>query len=87
MIVRSLGLLTLAVALMGAAPAPTPAPQPPKPARPSAQDIVAASPPAAWKAVDPNDIVVMTLADGNAVTYMLAPAYAPVHVANRNIER
>ena len=73
MIVRTIGLATVAMALMGVAPA--------KPG-PSPQEVIDASPSQAWKTIAPDDIVVMTLADGHVVTYQLAPAFAPVHVAN-----
>ncbi len=71
MIVRGICLAALAVALMGAAPAPSPSPQ----------DVIDQAPAAAWTAVSPDDLVVMTLADGHVVTYALAP-FSPVHVAN-----
>jgi peptidylprolyl isomerase len=71
MIVKGICLAALAVGLMGAAPAPSPAPQ----------DIIDQSPAAAWQTVAPDDLVVMTLADGHVVTYELAP-FSPVHVAN-----
>ncbi len=74
MIVRSVGLVALAVALMGAAPAP-------KPVHPSPQEVIDTSPAAAWKAINADDLVVMKLADGNVVTYQLS-FFAPVHVAN-----
>jgi peptidylprolyl isomerase len=65
-----MGLVALAMALMGAAAV-----------HPSPQDVIDHAPAAAWKTVPADDIVVMTLADGHAVTYELAP-FAPVHVAN-----
>ena len=71
MIVRGICLAALAAALMGAAPAPSPSPQ----------DIIDHAPAAAWTPVSPDDLVVMTLADGHVVTYALAP-FSPVHVAN-----
>jgi peptidylprolyl isomerase len=71
---RSLLLVTAAAAsLIGAAPAkdlPTP------------NDIVAKSPASAWKAISPDDLLVMDLANGGRVVIQLAPAFAPVHVAN-----
>ena len=68
------GLVVLGAMLMGAAPAPK--------APPSPQDILDAAPAGAWKAIDADDLVIMTLADGNSVVYQLAPRFAPVHVAN-----
>jgi len=44
-------------------------------------DIVAHSPASAWKAIDPDDLLVMNLAGGRVVI-QLAPQFAPVHVAN-----
>jgi len=71
---RSLLLVTAAAAsLIGAAPAkdlPTP------------NDIVAKSPASAWKAISPDDLLVMDLANGGRVVIQLAPDFAPVHVAN-----
>jgi peptidylprolyl isomerase len=70
---RSLLLATAAASLIGAAPAkdlPTP------------NDIVAKSPASAWKAISPDDLLVMDLANGGRVVIQLAPAFAPVHVAN-----
>src|SRR5690348_11602820 len=70
---RSLLLVTAAASLIGAAPAkdlPTP------------NDIVAKSPASAWKAISPDDLLVMDLANGGRVVIQLAPAFAPVHVAN-----
>jgi len=74
-IARGIGLMALAMALMGAAPVPTPA-------HPSPQEVIDAAPAATWKTVSADDLVVMTLADGHVVIYQLAPTFAPVHVAN-----
>ena len=79
MIVRSLSLMALAAGLMGMAPAPDKAPTK---ANPAPQDVIDTSPAQAWQTIPADDIVVMTLADGHVVTYQLAPAFAPVHVAN-----
>jgi peptidylprolyl isomerase len=70
---RSLLLVTAAASLIGAAPAkdlPTP------------NDIVAKSPASAWKAIPSEDLLVMDLANGGRIVIQLAPAFAPVHVAN-----
>ena len=49
-------------------------------------EIVAAAPPAAWRAIPADDLLVMDLKDGGRVVVQLAPAFAPVHVANiRNL--
>src|SRR5206468_5449698 len=67
-------LLPAAAALtIGAAPAnklPTP------------NDIIDAAPASAWKTIPPGDLLVMELRNGNRVVIQLAPAFAPVHVAN-----
>jgi peptidylprolyl isomerase len=70
---RSLLLVTAAAILVGAAPAKkllTP------------NDIVAAAPATAWKAIPADDLLVMDLADGGRIAIQLAPDFAPVHVAN-----
>src|SRR5690348_3930888 len=70
---RSLLLVGAAATLVGAAPAkdlPTP------------NDIVAKAPASAWKAIPPDDLLVMDLANSGRVVIQLAPAFAPVHVAN-----
>lgn len=65
---RRLALLAL---LLAAAPAPP---------RTSAE-VLAATTAADWRAVAPEAMLVMTLADGGRVVIELAPAFAPVHVA------
>ena len=70
---RSLLLVTAAALLIGAAPAKkllTP------------NDIVAAAPTSAWKTIPADDLLVMDLANGGRIVIQLAPAFAPVHVAN-----
>lgn len=70
---RSLLLVVGAALLVGAAPAKkllTP------------NDIVATAPASAWKTIPADDLVVMDLARGGRVVIQLAPAFAPVHVAN-----
>jgi peptidylprolyl isomerase len=69
---RSMLLLPLA-ALAAAAP-------PAKPVTPT--DVIAAAPPAAWRAIDPDDLLVIDLKTGGRIFVQLAPAFAPVHVAN-----
>ena len=62
-----------AAPLIGAAPAtklPTP------------NDIVAAAPASAWKTIAADDLLLMDLANGGRIVIQLAPAFAPVHVAN-----
>ena len=70
---RLILLATAAALLIGAAPAEkllTP------------NDIVAAAPASAWKAIPADDLMVMDLANGGRIVVQLAPAFAPVHVAN-----
>jgi peptidylprolyl isomerase len=61
------------VALIGAAP-------PSKPTTPS--ELVAAAPAAAWRTISPDELLVIDLKAGGRVVVQLAPAFAPVHVAN-----
>jgi len=49
---------------------------------PTPNDIVAAAPASAWKAIPADDLMIMDLANGGRVVVQLAPAFAPVHVAN-----
>ena len=70
---RTLLLAGAAVALIAAAP-------PAKPLTPS--EIVKAAPAAAWRAIDPEDLMVIDLKNGKQVIVQLAPQFAPVHVAN-----
>ena len=70
---RSLLLITASALLIGAAPAQkllTP------------NDIVKAAPESAWKTIPADDLMVMDLRNGGRVVIQLAPAFAPVHVAN-----
>jgi peptidylprolyl isomerase len=69
---RSIAALAL-LSLVAAAP-------PPKPKTPN--DIVAAAPRTDWKEVPAEDLVVFELSGGRKVVMQLAPAFAPVHVAN-----
>ena len=48
---------------------------------PTVQDLLAASTPADWRVPDPADILYLELASGRVVIE-LAPAFAPLHVAN-----
>src|SRR3954465_14871612 len=45
-------------------------------------DVIAHSAAADWRPIDPENLLVMDLADGGRVIIELAPAFAPVHVAN-----
>ena len=78
------GALTLfAITLAAAALAAAPAPVTPKPTVPiTPQQVIDGAPASAWRALPPEDMVVMRLAGGATVVLQLAPAFAPVHVAN-----
>ena len=65
----------LPLALFAAAAA-----EPPKKLTPN--DIVAAAPASAWRAIPADDLLILTLEGGGRVVIQLAPAFAPVHVAN-----
>jgi peptidylprolyl isomerase len=67
-------LLLISSALLIADAPPT------KPKTPT--EIAAAAPASAWRDVDPNDLLVLDLSNGGRVVIQLAPAFAPVHVAN-----
>jgi peptidylprolyl isomerase len=53
---------------------------PPKKLTPT--DIANAAPASAWRTIPADDLLVMTLEGGGRVVIQLAPAFAPVHVAN-----
>ncbi len=69
---RRLFLLST-VALLAAAP-------PAAPKTPT--DVIAASKPAEWKEIPADELMVIDLASGKRIVVQLAPAFAPVHVAN-----
>lgn len=54
----------------------------PAPKRPTPPDILAASKPAEWAAIPADELLVLDLQSGARVVIQLAPAFAPVHVAN-----
>ncbi|MDF1503815.1 peptidylprolyl isomerase [Roseisolibacter sp. H3M3-2] len=56
-------------------------PEPVRNATPPAR-VVAESAPADWREVPADELLVMELGDGGRVVIQLAPAFAPVHVAN-----
>lgn len=71
---RSLLLVTAAALVTGAAP-------PKKLLTPN--EIVAAAPAAAWRAIPADDLLMIDIAGNRGrVVIQLAPAFAPVHVAN-----
>lgn len=61
------------LALTAAAP-------PEKPKTPT--EIIAEAPASAWRTIPADDLLVMQLENGGRVVIQLAPAFAPVHVAN-----
>lgn len=70
---RSLLLVGAAALLIGAAPEA-------KLVTPG--EIVDQAPANAWKPIPPDDLLVMDLKSGGRIVIQLAPAFAPVHVAN-----
>jgi peptidylprolyl isomerase len=44
--------------------------------------VIEVAPAAAWRAVDPANLLVMELDDGSRIAIELAPDFAPIHVAN-----
>lgn len=69
---RSILLLALVMLMAGAPPA--------RPKTPA--DVIAAAPAAAWKTIAADDLLLVDLEDRGRVVIQLAPAFAPVHVAN-----
>jgi peptidylprolyl isomerase len=70
---RSILLLSAAALLAGAAPSK-------KPLTPN--DIVTHAPASVWKTIASDDLLVLDLASGGRVVVQLAPAFAPMHIAN-----
>ena len=66
----ALALAAPAIGQDAAAPPQTPA------------EVVAAAPAGAWRAIDPSDLLVIDFTGGGRTVIQLAPAFAPVHVAN-----
>jgi peptidylprolyl isomerase len=50
-------------------------------------EVIAHSTAADWRAIEPDNLLVMDLADGGRVVIELAPDFAPVHVANVRASR
>lgn len=82
----ALALLAACAAETGEAPEPSsrytfwrPAPVE---GAPEPSEVVANSHAADWRAVDPDNLLVVDLADGGRIVIELAPDFAPVHVAN-----
>lgn len=70
-------LLLPAFALTAAAPA-----QAPPPSAKTPSDVIAAARAEEWMAIPAAELLVLDLAPGKRVVIQLAPAFAPVHVAN-----
>ena len=73
----ALAALTLASLMTAANAAPRKAPTKKK----TAQEILAASPASDWRALDPDNTLLMELASGQVIIE-LAPRFAPAHAAN-----
>lgn len=76
-IAATAALFALAIATSASAQATDPPRQPPR----SSADIIATAPPEAWRDVSPDNLLVMTLPQGQALIE-LAPRFAPRHVDN-----
>src|SRR3990170_1192004 len=66
-------LALLPLGLTAAAPPATPL---------TPSEIIAQAPASAWRAIDPENLMVIDLKNGKRVVVQLAPQFAPVHVAN-----
>ena len=73
-------LILLALTAQAATAPAIPPAKPAKPTTPS--EVVAAAPANAWRTISPDDLLVIDLKNGGRVVVQLAPAFAPVHVAN-----
>jgi len=71
---KSFILASLALGLIAAAPPPAKAPTP--------ADVVNAAKANEWQRIDPQNLMLIDLADGSRVAIALAPAIAPQHVGN-----
>ena len=67
--------LLVAVAAIGTGAAPAPK-------LPTPSDIVAGAPASSWKTIPADNLLILDVAGGGRVVIQLAPAFAPVHVAN-----
>ncbi len=74
---RTLSTILAALAVSTAALAADPPSRAPTPGA-----ILAKAPNADWKAVAPEDLLVIDLYKGGRIVIQLAPGFAPVHVAN-----
>ena len=78
---RHAALLAAAAALAGAAPPPAWRPVPVAHAT-EPSEVVKAAPVSAWRDIPAEDLLVVELKEGGRIVIELAPAFAPVHVAN-----
>ncbi|MGQ3051136.1 MAG: peptidylprolyl isomerase [Roseateles sp.] len=77
---RNLALMLALAGLLSTATAAPPKKQPAAPKK-TAQQILAASPASDWRALDPQNTLLMELASGQVIIE-LAPRFAPAHAAN-----
>jgi peptidylprolyl isomerase len=73
----ALGLLASAAPAQPGRWTPRPIPDATEPS-----EVVAHAPADAWRPIDPENLLVMDLQEGGRVIIELAPAFAPIHVAN-----
>lgn len=85
---RTPKILVLAALLASCSQAPPPSVDPlawrPVPAKDATEpsETIASAPLADWRAVDPENLLIMDLKNGARIAIELAPQFAPVHVAN-----
>lgn len=78
--IRRVAVMAFALGVVGCA---TPAPRPsPVSGVPDPAKVLADSGPGDWEPVSAEDVLLMRLKTGEEVVILLAPAFAPVHVAN-----
>jgi peptidylprolyl isomerase len=77
----ALAMLALAACQLPPASTASAIPPPPEGNTPSPSDVIAASKPAEWRALDPENTLYMDFPEGRVVIEM-APQFAPDHVAN-----
>ena len=73
----ALSLLATAAAAQPGRWTPRPTPNATEPS-----EVIAHAPATAWRPIDPENLLVMDLQDGGRIVIELAPAFAPIHVAN-----
>ena len=77
-------ILTLLAAQAAAAQSASASQGVPPPAGPpkTPSEVVAQAPAAAWRSIPAEDLMIIDLKSGGRIIVQLAPAFAPVHVAN-----